>query len=443
MRTAFSDRWGVPLHAGTPDGVAHFDRSVDDLVRLGGDPVAHAEAAVAADPELVLARLLLAYFALYGATSDGRGRAPREVLAGLEAVAPPLGEREILHLRAVRAWTEGDWVGAARALERALLHDPHDLLALKVAQDLYFFLGRQVEPPGGGRTRCFPPGRRPTVRDGATSRGSSPSGSRRTATTAAAEDHARAALAASADDVWATHALAHVYEMEGDLQAGEAFLSGTAGDLVPQLLRRAQLVAPGPLPPRARTDRHRARAVRRPDPVGPVVRVARHLVDAAALLWRVTLFGVDVTERAVRLADDIEPLLGRSIYLFNDWHAVMALGLAGRHDTVDQVIAEARRSAVGTNRTVVDEVGVSLLEGFASVADGGSERAVDLLVEARPRARAVGGATPSATSSISPWSPPAPGPAAAVWWTNWWRPGSGEAVLGRRHGRPWWPRTPV
>ena len=387
MRTAFSDRWGVPLLAGTPDGVDLFNRSVHDLVRLGGDPVTHAEAAVAVDPELILGRLLLAYFALYGATSDKVADAEK-VLAGLDLEPPPRGEREILHLRAVRAWAEGDWVAAARALERALLHDPRDLLALKLAQDLYFFLGHRA----GLRdvvTRVLPAwsSGRPGwgYVQGILAFGLEENGDYR-----AAEDRARAALAASADDVWATHALAHVYEMEGSLQAGESFLTGTAEawsssyfavhnwwhlSLFHLELGRIDTVL---------------------DLYDGPIRSARSsewldLVDAAALLWRLALSGVDVTERAARLADDIEPLLGPSIYLFNDWHAVMALGLAGRHDTVDRVIAETRRTAVGTNRVVVDEVGVALLEGFASVADGRPERAVDLLVEARPLAQAVGG----------------------------------------------------
>ena len=34
------------------------------------------------------------------------------------------------------------------------------------------------------------------------------------------------------------------------------------------------------------------------------------MVDAAALLWRLSLFGVDVTERAGQLAADIDDLVG-------------------------------------------------------------------------------------------------------------------------------------
>ena len=47
------------------------------------------------------------------------------------------------------------------------------------------------------------------------------------------------------------------------------------------------------------------------------------------MLWRLSLFGVDVTDRATRLAADIDDLVGDPVYIFNDWHALMAFGLAG------------------------------------------------------------------------------------------------------------------
>ena len=49
MGKAFEDRWGVPVRAGNADAVALLDEAVEDLAALAGDPVADAEAAVAAD----------------------------------------------------------------------------------------------------------------------------------------------------------------------------------------------------------------------------------------------------------------------------------------------------------------------------------------------------------------------------------------------------------
>jgi len=141
MTAGRTDRWGVPLQTGGDAGVSHFDEAVEGLLSLHGEPVAAAEAAVAADDDLVLAQILRAYFSLYRTSAAGV-RAAEEILAPLEGARGTLAEREILHLRAARSWAAGDWDEAAHGLERALLHDSQDLLALKVAQDLYFFLGK-------------------------------------------------------------------------------------------------------------------------------------------------------------------------------------------------------------------------------------------------------------------------------------------------------------
>ncbi len=39
-------------------------------------------------------------------------------------------------------------------------------------------------------------------------------------------------------------------------------------------------------------------------------------MDAAALLWRLSLFGADVTGRAEQLAADIDDLVGSPVYIF-------------------------------------------------------------------------------------------------------------------------------
>jgi hypothetical protein len=261
-------------------------------------------------------------------------------------------------------------------------------VAIKVAQDLYFFLGDQagLRNVASRVLRAWTPDRPGWgYVQGMVAFGLEESGEYR-----AAEHHARAALADNPTDSWATHALAHVFEMEGHQQGGVSFLTETAGDWAPSYfavhnwwhlalfeleLGRVDAVLDiydGPIRSKRSTE-------------------WLHIVDAAALLWRLSLFGVDVAERADRLADDIEPLLGSSIYVFNDWHAVMALGLAGRADAVDRVIDCTHRSSVGTNRSVVERVGGSLLDGFASVADGRTERGLDLLLTVRTDARAVGG----------------------------------------------------
>ncbi len=386
MSTAIVDRWGAPVQAGGARAVGLLDDAVESLVTLSGDPVAEAEVAVAAD-DLVLGHVLRAYLSLYGTSPEGVANAVK-ILEDLDHTAARVDERELLHIRAARAWSAGDWIGAARALERALLHDARDLLALKVAQDLYFFLGYRLDlrdvaarvlsswspgTPGWGYVQ-----------------GIYAFGLEENADYRQAEAAGRSALASNPRDVWAVHALAHVFEMEGRQREGVRFLSETAGDwstsyfAIHNWWHRALFhldlgefdevldLYDGPI---------------RAGGSGEWL----DLVDAAALLWRLSLFGVDVADRAVELADAIEPLVGDPIYVFNDWHAVQAFGLAGRPDLIQVVLTNNRRRSVGTNRAVVEHVGMALLEGFGSFAADQVDRATDLLIDIRSVAHAVGG----------------------------------------------------
>ena len=115
------------------------------------------------------------------------------------------------------------------------------------------------------------------------------------------------------------------------------------------------------------------------------------VVDAAALLWRLSLFGADVTGRAEQLAADIDDLVSSPVYIFNDWHAVMAFGLAGDPRRTERVIASNRHLTAPTNAGAAERAGLALLEAFAAFAAGLPDRAIDLLIDIRPRASAVGG----------------------------------------------------
>ena len=385
--TAFTDRWGVPVQAESAKAVALLDQAVEDLAALAGEPVAGTRAALAEDDRLLLGHIYSAYLSLYANTSAGVAAA-RKVLDDLERFDGGTDEREVLHLRAARAWANGEWGEATRSLERALLHNPRDLLALKVAQDLYFFLGNRLDLRDVA-ARVLPAWPVDLPGWGYIS-GIYAFGLEENADYRAAEARARDALIDNPLDVWAVHALAHVFEMEGRQHEGVAFLTETAPDWSPSyfavhnwwhrclyhldLLEFDEVLDLYDGPIRAE-------------------RSAQWLdiVDAAALLWRLSLFGVDVNERAERLADDVEALLDGPVYVFNDWHAAMALALVGRQSEIEQLVASTRRHAVGTNRLAAERAGLTLLEGFASFADGHFDRALDLLVDIRPCAHAVGG----------------------------------------------------
>ena len=385
MSKAFADRWGVPVRAGSADAVALLDEAIEDLAALAGDPVADAEAAVAADDSLVLGHIYRAYLQLYGTTPEGVAAAG-EILKRLDETA--MGERELHHLRAARHWVEGNWEATTRSLERALLCHPRDLLALKVAQDLYFFLGNRLELRDTA-ARVLPAWPRSQPGWGYV-QGIYAFGLEENADYRQAETRARAALDHNQKDVWSVHALAHVFEMEGNQRDGADFLTASAPDWSPSYFaihnwwhRGLYHLELGEIDQALALYDTPIRAGRSTEWLD--------VVDAAALLWRLSLFGADVTERAEQLAADIDDLVSSPVYIFNDWHAVMAFGLAGDVLRTDRVIASNRQLTAPTNAGAAERAGLALLEAFGAFAAGHPDRAIDLLIDIRPRANAVGG----------------------------------------------------
>jgi tetratricopeptide (TPR) repeat protein len=388
VSSSYTDRWGEPVQAADGAAVLLLDQAVEDLVGLAGDPVGRAEAAIAADGELALARIYRAYLSLYATTAEGAAEASA-LLKPLEAPAGGLlAEREGHHLAAARAWADGDWQAAARALERALVARPRDLLALKVAQDLYFFLGNTLElrEVAARVLPAWPPG------DPAWGfvQGMWAFGLEETGDYRQAEAAAGNALARNPRDVWGVHALAHVFEMEGRHQPGVSFLSSSSADWGDSFFAvhnwwhlGLYLLELGRSDDALALYHERIRAAKSAEWLD--------IVDAAALLWRLSLYGTDVTAPAAALAADISDLVAVPAYIFNDWHAVMAFGLAGDHDRNRRIAAANRQLTSPTNRQAAGRAGLALLDGFAALAAGRPEAAVDLLIHVGPEAHAVGG----------------------------------------------------
>jgi tetratricopeptide (TPR) repeat protein len=385
MARSFVDRWGVPVRASSAEAVALLDEAIEDLAALAGNPIGRADAAVAADDGLVLGHIYRAYLALYGTTPEGVATAA-EILKTLDEAV--MGEREAHHMRAARSWAEGDWEAATRSLERALLCHPRDLLALKVAQDLYFFLGNRLELRDAA-ARVLPAWPQDLPGWGYV-QGMYAFGLEENADYRQAESRARAALDHNPRDVWSVHALAHVFEMEGSQREGADFLATSAADWSGSYFAVHNWWHKGLFHLELEEIGYALAIYDSP------IRASRStewldVVDASALLWRLSLFGVDVTERAAQLAADIADLVSEPVYIFNDWHALMAFGLAGDRARVERVILANRHLTAPTNRSAAARAGLDLLEAFSALSAGRPERAIDLLIDIRPRANAVGG----------------------------------------------------
>jgi tetratricopeptide (TPR) repeat protein len=382
MSTRIHDRYGVEVEAADETAVRLLDEAVHTLTGLEGDPV--AAISVAADSGLVLARCLLAYLHCSSGTRRGYTLA-RDVLDG---TPDPSAPRERAHLAAARSWAGGDLDAAAGQLEQALLRHPRDLLALKIAQDLYLTLGDQVNlrdvvarvlpawpegSPGAGLVA------------GMYAFGLQECGDYR-----AAERYGRAALAVNARDAWAAHAILHVFEMEGRQADGLAFVAETARDWGASYFAVHNWWHAGLYHLELGQLRH-ALAIYDDCVAAQGLATPLGRADATSLLWRLWLHGADIGDRGSALADAFEATWSDSAYCFNDWHAVMALALAGRLGTAYGLVAELTTRASGTNKVMLDRAGLDVLLGVIAFARRQYPAAIQLLGQARRQASVLGG----------------------------------------------------
>ena len=121
--------------------------------------------------------------------------------------------------------------------------------------------------------------------------------------------------------------------------------------------------------------------------------VALEMLDASAMLWRLTLRGVDVGSRWQPLADAWAPLANEAFYAFNDVHATMAFVGAQQWGRVDETLSSMERAAqgTGTNAIMTRDVGLPLARGIAAFGRGRYVEAIEHVTPARAHAHRFGG----------------------------------------------------
>jgi len=390
-----NDPRGNPTGTASQQSLDAAQRALWRMMSFFDTPLADLDAASAADPGWALPHVMRAGFLL--SLTEAQYVTPAR--AALDAAEPLLGgasEPERAHFSAVRRLAEGRWSDACRTWDTLLLAHPRDALALQWAQLWDFHRGDAV----GLRLR---PARALPEWDAADplypyALALHAFGLEENHLYAQAEETARRALTYDAAVPWAVHAVAHVMEMQGRFDDGAAWLrqqqagwaegNGFAGHLWWHLglFRLETLDTIGVL---RLIDAHLS---------GEAIEITLQRVDAASLLWRLHLLGVDVASRARDLVagwplDEADA----SHSVFNDLHAMLALMASGDPARAEAWLAsvaaqalraeDAKRSAV----VVAREVGLPLMRALLALARGQCDVACETLYQLRASAQRIGG----------------------------------------------------
>ncbi len=364
---------------GSPEAVSKYDQAIDHLVRFRPEVVDLAVGLVETDRDFAMGQALLGYLHLM--STD---QADVEVAASLALRLAELAanDRERAHAAALGAWAGGEWSGAARVLDDLLVHWPADLLALQVGHQLDFFTGDAANLRD--RVARSLPAFDPAHPHQGYVTGMFAFGLEESGHYERSEAAGLAAVDRNPDDVWATHAVAHTYEMEGRVDAGIRYMEERVDEWGEDNLFTVHLwwhLALYCLEAGA-TERaleiydariHHAESAP----------VSLELLDASALLWRLRLDGVDVGSRFHTLAtawaawDSDVPW-----YVFNDLHAVVADcgagDVTGATERIERLERFVEGGGGGSNVAMTAEVGLPACRAIVAFTE---ERYDDVITD--------------------------------------------------------------
>ena len=383
---------GLEITAASEAAVSNFDATMAQYLRFGLDTGDCLKRTLAEDPEMVLAHCLKGYFFMLFCVPALTGKARSSLDAGRRSVAERgATDRERLHLEALDAWNRGEFQQAVGHLETILAGHPRDILALKIAHYLYFYLGdNENHRDSIGRVLHAWDD---TVDGYGYVLGMQAFSLEESGAYDEAERAGRAAVERNPADLWAVHAVAHVMEMQDRRREGIAWIRESE----PQLGNCNNFGY--------HVWWHLALFHLELDEVEPVLRLYDErmradlsdeyldICNATSMLWRLEERGVDVGDRWNELAQRCEARIFDHQMVFPDVHYMFALAAGGRDAAVERMLDSMRAFSEGdaTEQRAMREAGVPIGRAIAHWYRGEYSEVVDVLAPVRYQLPLIGG----------------------------------------------------
>jgi tetratricopeptide (TPR) repeat protein len=379
------DTHGLAISVASAQGAAAFDRAITGYVKYRADLPARMTALFSADPEFALAHCLKGYLAML---SYKQTNVPVAVEAAQNArrFGANATSRERAHVAALDAWIAGDLDGAIGIWEEILRENPLDVLAFRLAHFNNFWLGR----PGEMRAsveRVLPRWARDLPGYG-TILSCHCFSHEECGDYAVAEPSGRAAIEIDPGDVWGTHAVAHIMEMQGRHAEGIAWLDELerhwdgGNNLLHHLwwhralfhLERREYDAVLALYDQRFRNLSSALTMAQPD-------LYIDVQNAASMLFRLELNGIDVGDRWSEIADKAEARIGDCLSAFTLPHWMMALAASGRDEAAQRTLDGMRAfgESDGTVAKIVGQIALPVSEAVLAHRKRAYERVVELM----------------------------------------------------------------
>jgi hypothetical protein len=377
------DSHGLEMSTDSDAAARAFDHTVAGYIGYRADTGQRLAPLLAADPRFALAHCLKGYLMML---TYKQANVPLAAASLQEARrwSGSATARERAHIAALAAWIDGEPDRASALWRQVLAAHPRDALAFRLAHFTDFWLGRPdrmltavraVEPAWSAELphygtllacRCF--------------------AHEECGLYTEAEAAGRAAIAHDPADVWAAHGVAHVMEMQGRRAEGIAWINGLRGNwdgannLRHHLwwhaamfhLERAEIDTVLALYDHEFRDLAAPLTLAQPD-------LYIDAQNAASMLFRLQLHGVDVGDRWEELADKAEARIGDTQSAFTLPHWMMALAATGRRKAAVLMMAEMDELAGSRNGDVVARIARPICDAVLAFAEGAYAYAVQVM----------------------------------------------------------------
>lgn len=322
-----------------------------------------------------------AVYFIYGQSQQTNAMAA-PYLERAESMAALCTEREQSFIRAIRLFLNNAFHDALLVLEAQTERYPHDLLAAKIAEFLYYCLGQHYS---GHRFQAHMQRLEKANADSAGYWSMRSFATELCGDYEAARPEAERSLALDAFQPWAHHTLAHLISRGGRIDAGLAEMDA----LMPmwrQAIRGIHCHNAWHLALLYLDvmDLENTEKVLHEDLWGITPNTVFEQVDTIALLWRMDLAGVRKDDIWQDIANRAEQYAGQCLIPFLDGHFAYALARAGKEDAAQMAVAKAFERANQGDieaREVWAPVGA---EFVAACADFGRGKTADGAVRLEP-----------------------------------------------------------
>jgi len=391
------DLHGLALSAPSDAAGAAFNETLKRYLAYEIESTQPLFDALAAEPDFAMGQCLKGYLLLLG-FKQALVPVAAKAAAQAQRLSAQASARERLHAEALSAWVGGRIERALALWDQIQREHPTDLLAFRLAHFNLFWMGRPQAMLASVRQV------RPHWHEGLAGWGTMLAceafALEECGHYEQAERLGRAAVALDPADIWGTHAVAHVLEMQGRHAEGIDWLEGLrthwarGSNLVHHLWWHRSLMhlAQGDTAtPLALYDTR----FRKLD--SPLTQAQPDLYidvqNAVSALYRLEHLGVQTGDRWRELADQAASRIGDCLSPFTLPHFMLALLADGREQSAREMLSAMREFGASENDIApqVAEIVLPLCEAMVQVHTGHAQSAVDQLRPILPRLAELGG----------------------------------------------------